>query len=90
VQQSTEKNRVERATFLQSCGLTQSAHSLSVSVLYIFCALDIYLLYIIATNFTSVTNKMCVVLFYSVGQDSAVGIATRYGLDVPGIESRWG
>jgi len=23
-------------------------------------------------------------------QDSSVGIATRYGLDSPGIESRWG
>ena len=23
-------------------------------------------------------------------RDSAVGIATRYGLDGPGIESRWG
>ena len=25
-----------------------------------------------------------------VGRDSAVGIATRYGLDGPGIESLWG
>ena len=25
-----------------------------------------------------------------VGRDSAVGIATCYGLDSPGIESRWG
>jgi len=25
-----------------------------------------------------------------VGQDSSVGLATRYGLDDPGIESRWG
>ena len=25
-----------------------------------------------------------------VGRDSSVGIATCYGLDVPGIESRWG
>ena len=24
------------------------------------------------------------------GQDSSVGITTRYGLDGPGIESRWG
>ena len=23
------------------------------------------------------------------GRDSSVGIATRYGLDCPGIESRW-
>jgi hypothetical protein len=26
----------------------------------------------------------------TVDRDSAVGIATRYGLDGPGIESRWG
>ena len=26
----------------------------------------------------------------SCGRDSSVGIATRYGLDGPGIESRWG
>jgi hypothetical protein len=26
----------------------------------------------------------------SVGRDSSAGIATRYGLDGPGIESRWG
>jgi hypothetical protein len=25
-----------------------------------------------------------------VGRDGSVGIATRYGLDGPGIESRWG
>jgi len=25
-----------------------------------------------------------------VGRDSSVGVATRYGLDGPGIESRWG
>jgi hypothetical protein len=25
-----------------------------------------------------------------VGRDSSVGIATRYGLDLAGIESRWG
>jgi hypothetical protein len=25
-----------------------------------------------------------------VGRDSVVGIATRYGLDGPGIDSRWG
>ena len=28
-------------------------------------------------------------LKYIVGQDSAVGIASRYGLDGPGIESLW-
>jgi hypothetical protein len=27
---------------------------------------------------------------YSSKEDSAVGIVTRYGLDGPGLESRWG
>jgi len=27
---------------------------------------------------------------YMVGRDSSVNIATRYGLDGPGIEYRWG
>jgi hypothetical protein len=27
---------------------------------------------------------------YKTGRDSSVGIATRYGLDCPGIESQWG
>ena len=27
---------------------------------------------------------------YTMGRDSSVGIATHYGLDGPGIESRWG
>jgi len=30
------------------------------------------------------------VFVYSVGRDSSVGIATGYGMDGPGIESRWG
>ena len=29
-------------------------------------------------------------LLVTVGRDSSVGVATRYGLDSPGIESRWG
>jgi hypothetical protein len=29
-------------------------------------------------------------LFHDVGRDSSVGIATRYGLEGPGIEARWG
>jgi hypothetical protein len=33
----------------------------------------------------------CIPLFpLSLGRDSTVSIATRYGLDGPGIESRWG
>jgi hypothetical protein len=31
---------------------------------------------------------MCVYIYGD--RDSSVGIATRYGLDGPGIESRWG
>jgi hypothetical protein len=30
-------------------------------------------------------NHLC-----CVGRDSSVGVATLYGLDGPGIESRWG
>ena len=33
---------------------------------------------------------LCAVLSLYGGRDSAVGIATGYGLDGPGIESRWG
>jgi hypothetical protein len=29
-------------------------------------------------------------LHFNVGRDIVVGIATRYRLDGPGIESRWG
>jgi len=36
------------------------------------------------------THLLYGLLFVSVGRDSAVGIATRYGLDGPGIECRWG
>ena len=38
-------------------------------------------------------NKLACVMKYPVnvvGRDSSVGIATAYGLDGPGIESRWG
>ena len=30
------------------------------------------------------------IYIYIVGRDGVVGIATRYGVDGPGIESRWG
>ena len=39
------------------------------------------------TNFLrNLVCRMC----KSMGRDSAVGIATRYGVDGPGIESWWG
>jgi hypothetical protein len=34
------------------------------------------------------TNQFVQVMF-CVGRDSVVGIATRYGMEGPGIESRW-
>jgi len=30
------------------------------------------------------------IYLFIMGRDNSVGIATRYGLDGPGIESRWG
>jgi len=41
------------------------------------------------TNYPELLKKMCFKIFEKV-QDSAVGIATVYELDGPGIESRWG
>ena len=42
-----------------------------------------------------VTNRMSLPFFFVcrtflVGRDNLVGIATRYELDGPGVESRWG
>ena len=34
--------------------------------------------------------KYCITVDLIVGRGSSVGIATRYGLDSPGIEFRWG
>jgi hypothetical protein len=31
-----------------------------------------------------------IIIIIIMGRDSSAGIATRYGLDGPGIESRWG
>jgi hypothetical protein len=41
-----------------------------------------------APNKKSLLNKVSVLVI--CGPDSVVGIATGYGLDGPGIESRWG
>ena len=43
-----------------------------------------------ATETTKQRGQAFVTLNYIRGRDSSVGIATRYGLDGPGIESRWG
>ena len=36
-------------------------------------------------------NTLRLIIYYlTAGRDSSVGIVTGYGLDGPGIESRWG
>jgi hypothetical protein len=39
---------------------------------------------------SQVVSGISFVELRALGRDSSVGIATRYGLDGPGIESRWG
>jgi len=38
----------------------------------------------------TVENSLWKVMTLPLGRDSSVGIANRYGLDGPGVESRWG
>ena len=40
-------------------------------------------------NVITISIKFLIML-HNVGRDGSVGIATRYGLDGPGIDSRWG
>ena len=42
------------------------------------------------TTSTTTTTTTTTTITTIVGRDSSVGIATRYGLDGPWIESRWG
>jgi hypothetical protein len=42
------------------------------------------------TNITPKTNSLVNTYINVSGPGSSVGIATDYGLDGPGIESRWG
>ena len=44
----------------------------------------------VATAPKCFVHQLCFDCRCPVGWDSSVGIATRYGLDGPGIESRWG
>ena len=41
------------------------------------------------TAFSYIKGQIIYVSTYVKGRDSSVGIATVYGLDGPGIESRW-
>ena len=47
-----------------------------------FHAVDVFVL-------DCLTVKTKALLSFDVGRDRSVGIAIRYGLDGPGIESRW-
>ena len=40
--------------------------------------------------FNGIMYSLCFASYVGDGRNSAVGIATRYWLDGPGIESRWG
>ena len=64
---------------LQLCSATFCSHNIS---LYIHIYTHIYI-YIYSYIYVCAYICMC-------GPGSLVGIATGYGLDVPGIESRWG
>ena len=63
-----------RTVFFCRLGTTKCCMELSVTNLTYEVVLDSF-------------HCLCIKL---VGRDSAVGIATRYWLDGPGIESRWG
>jgi hypothetical protein len=43
---------------------------------------------VITSNISTIVDKTC--FFFNGQPGSVVGIATVYGLDGPGIESRWG
>ena len=46
---------------------------------------------LLSTTFAKPFGRMrSAIDFVTPGRDSSVGIATRYGLDGPGIESQWG
>jgi hypothetical protein len=63
------------------------------NILYWLIYIYMYI-YIIKLKRKTVTTKhvikLPIVFPKRVGRDSSVGIATDYGLDGPGIESRWG
>jgi hypothetical protein len=48
------------------------------------------MLFRIQSSNNHITSDSHCIIFAFVGWSSSVGIATRYGLDVTGIESRWG
>ena len=79
--------RYERSKMINLSCLIQ------VSVTWYRCAFFVIRVFILLSDKHSIKNLVYEFLFDTttcVGRDSSVGIATRYGLDGPGIESRWG
>jgi hypothetical protein len=65
--------------------MLQTSHALRTFLdLFNICLPSADVVISIPYTFTTFTPK------FITGRDSSVGIATRYGLDGPGIESRWG
>ena len=63
------------------------------------CKEDFYCYGLSFSSITNITSEVHSIFLYFLnflhtpsfmGRDSSVGIATRYGLESPGIESRWG
>ena len=70
---------------------------LSVNVVYFVLVLQLVLCCETSTSINEdlfiniiIIIKVVVVVVVVVGRDSSVGIATRFGLGGPGIESQWG
>ena len=60
----------------------------SAGVLFLVCQIRTSLKFT-QLHFNALTSKIYLHYIYWVGRDSSVRLATRYGLEGPGIESRW-
>ena len=60
------------------------------TVIIHICGTAVFLQYCTNIKTTEDCNTILTDCIYLCGRDSSVGIATRHGLDGPGIESRWG
>ena len=75
----------KKACFPEYAGLGKDPISFCVHLKPLIC----YQFYLQFKYGVKVWHIKCMyVCMYLVGSDSSVGIATRYGLDGPGIESR--
>jgi hypothetical protein len=62
---------------------------LKIVFIYIYMYIHIHI-HIHIYIYMCVCVCVCIYIYISGSRDSVVGIATRYGLEGPGIESRWG